>query len=243
MYPEELHVTNLTDKQIDQCNSVLDSTALAALIIHRINNSIPTSVIRESDGEQCIIQTGLLGVPARKFLLDDEWLTKYGVIGADLKEVAEELLRAGNEADYLGVPTAGLWSDKYDVFQHFPGRKQFISVFYHRDWSNRGFVRDILHAGLPMVLHRDHAEIADNLGDRYGLPNILSSKLGSWRDQHSAEEAVSKSNARTILASGGPTGKAFMVDLARKYGKVVLDVGNGITKSWCSRFVESVDRK
>ena len=241
MYPNNVSIKSLNSRESQILHNTMDSTALAGIILDRLHSSVPTSVIRESDGEQCIIQAGQ-GKELRNFLKDEKWLTKYGVLGSDLKHVANELIRAGNSATYFGAPIAGLWLPKYDIYQHFPNRNNFISVFYHREWARNNLIGDIMQAGKVMVLHRDHEEVAANLQERFNTTSIYSAKLGSWRDQPAAEEEVKRSPAKLILASGGPTGKAFMVDLAEKYGKVVLDVGNGMTKSWCQSFTESIER-
>jgi len=239
MYPTNLPIKTLDNRQLSICENTLDSVALAASIIHRITHGIPTSVVRESDGERCIIQYGKTGKLTR-FLRDDAWLRKYGVYGADLKHVAAELLRAGNMATYLGAPIAGFWKPKYDIYQHFPERKTFISVFYHRDWVAKEILGDVLQCGKVMVLHRDHEMIAEQLRQQYNLEQVESCKLGSWQDHAAVHLAVARSSAKILLVSGGPSGKALVVDLAARYGRVALDVGNGMTKAICPGVVESL---
>ena len=98
------------------------------------------------------------------------------------------------------------------------------------------------HQNLP-CLHRDHEEVAENLKTQYNLSTIYSAKLGGWEDHEAVHKAVATCPADLILASGGPSGKSLVVDLAKKYGKVVLDVGNGMTKSWCKNLTESIECK
>jgi len=41
--------------------------------------------------------------------------------------------------------------------------------------------------------------------------------------------------AHTVLVTGGPSGKRFVVELAEQTGRVVLDVGGALEKVWCRR--------
>lgn len=74
--------------------------------------------------------------------------------------------------------------------------------------------------------------MADALKRTYGQPNIESMSLSSWKDHAVLMEAVRKSQATTVLLSGGASGKPFAVRLAQHTGKVIVDAGEGLTSVW-----------
>jgi len=230
----------LTDEQLSYCARTMSSEALAAIIVHRLVTNIPTSVVRQADGEKCIIAR-TKGEGTASFLEDPTWLAKYGLTAADLDGVAEDLLWAGNNADFFAPSVSGLWRHKYNLYPYFENREQFVDVFYHRMWAERGRVAPVLQAARGViVLHRDHEAVAANLKQNYGLQHVESFPLSSWKDQEAAKEFVQQSRNQLVLVSGGPAGKRFIVELAADCQRVVLDVGGAMTQAWCKGLKESL---
>ncbi|OQA09846.1 MAG: hypothetical protein BWY66_00385 [bacterium ADurb.Bin374] len=212
-------------------DKILSSDALAAQLITRVKDRVPTSVIRMSDGERAVIKHAKDGSLAG-FLKDPVWLKRFGLEGADIRKVGEELLLAGNNADYLACTVSGLYLPQYRVHNLFPDHRQFIDSFYPRMWWATYRVGDVLKAGQVLILHRNQAALVPKLAERYGLKGVEGMTLDSWRDQEGLLERVREHPASTVLVSGGPSGKPFCVKLARVAGKVVLDVGEAMTNCW-----------
>jgi hypothetical protein len=57
--------------------------------------------------------------------------------------------------------------------------------------------------------------------------------LDSWKDHTNLIREVKQLPHKLVLVAGGASGKAFIVDLARETGKVVLDTGEATTDKWC----------
>ena len=222
----------LTDEDRDFCNKILSSDALAAQIVDRIKRGVPTSVIRMSDGERAIMAVSR-GEPAAGFLNDQNWLRRYGLMGANLRQVGADLLWAGKEADYLACTISGLFWNIFRVHPYFPERQQFIDQFYPQMWNCTDRVGAVLRAGPVLVLHREHARLAPLLAKKYGLSDIDGAILNSWQDHNKLLVQVKAHLAKTVLVSGGASGKPFCVRLAKETGKVVLDVGEALTGVWC----------
>lgn len=212
-------------------DKILSSDALAAQIITHIKNRTAASVIRMSDGERAVIKHVEDG-SLTEFLKDPVWLKRFGLEGADIRKVGEELLWAGNNADYLACTVSGLYLHQYRVHNLFTARRHFIDSFYPRMWWATHRVVDVLRAGQVLILHRNQAALVPKLAERYGLKGTEGMTLDSWRDQEGLLERVRTHAASTVLVSGGPSGKPFCVKLARVTGKVVLDVGEAMTNCW-----------
>lgn len=222
---------DLTPAQLEFTNRILSSDALAAQLVTRIKQRIPTAVVRMSDGERGIIEYSRTG-HKDYFLKDPRWLSNYGLAGADLAQVGRDLLKAGNEADYLGCTISGVFWDIFDTQQYFPDRS-YCDCFYPFMWECTGRVGAILKAGPCLVLHNDHRSVVRKLSAKYGVTGMAGMRLSSW-DQHDAiVENVKQIPASTVLVSGGASGKALCVRLA-KLGKVALDVGSAMTSSWAN---------
>lgn len=222
---------SLTDEDLAFTQKILSSDALAAQIVDRIKKRVPTSLIRMSDGERAIIEVGQ-GKPPSSFLCDSQWLRRYGLEGADLKLVGQRLLRAGAEADYLACTISGLFWSIFKVHDKFPERQQFVDQFYPQLWECTDRVGAVLRAGPVLVLHRQHEQIVPVLRQKYVIPDIEGLCLNSWTDHNALLYEAQGRRCRTILVSGGASGKPFCVDLARETGKVVLDVGEALTGCW-----------
>jgi hypothetical protein len=155
-----------------------------------------------------------------------------GLLGADLKLVARQTLAVAREADYFGTWMAGLYRPQYNLYTLAPDR-QFIDVFYTRTWRDRGWLPVILQEAKSLVIHREHEKIVQDLKTRYRAPDITGIPATVWQDHAAIREAVRESDANLILASVGSSGKYLLVELARDYGKIVLDVGNAMLECWC----------
>lgn len=221
----------LNPADLEFCHKILSSDALAAILVDRIKTRTPTSVIRMSDGERAFIEHAKGAAPA-PFMLDRQWLQRYGLTNADLKRVGLDLLEAGNRADFLACTISGLYYPGFKVHQHFPERKQFIDSFFGPLWEATGRVADILRAGPVLVLHRDYARLVPILQRKYQVPKISGMSLNSWGDHDRLLRELPAHEATTVLVSGGASGKPFCVRLAEQAGKVAIDAGESTGTIW-----------
>ena len=218
---------DLTSEQLAFTNKVLESDALAAQLITRIKHFQPTSLIRMSDGERGTIEYGR-GGPLPWFLNTADWVKEYGMEGCDFRKVGKALETAGHEADYLACTISGVYIDHFNTAKYFAEREQFISSFFVNQMNATGVWKAILAQAPVVVVHR-HAEIvAQKLTTRYRLDGVTEHRLNGWRDQDGITEALMSAPYSIVLVSGGPSGKPWIVDLARETGHCVLDVGAGM---------------
>lgn len=222
---------DLTGEQLAFCNRILSSDALAAILITRVKHSIPTSVIRMSDGERAYMAAAD-GARLERFQYDDIWLRRYGLTGADPVRVGNDLKWAGEQADFLACTISGVFWPKFVLHTYFPRRAQFIDQFWPHLMNATGRVGALLRSGPSLVLHREHATIVPELAAAHGLVNVFGLPLDSWRDHARLLAELAEHPAKIVLVSGGASGKAFIVRLAQQTGKVVLDVGEAMQGCW-----------
>ena len=221
----------LSPEDLAFTDKIMSSDALAAQLVTRIKQRIPTSVIRMSDGERAIIEYAQKGT-LTGFLKDPVWLKRYGLMGVDLKQVGRDLLWAGEQADYLACTISGIFWGCFRVHQYFPQRTRFIDQFFPQAWVATDRLGAILRAGPVLVLHREHDKMCSALASIYGLTDITGIKLDSWRDHAGLLNQIPQHHASTVLLSGGASGKPFAVRLAQASGKVVIDAGEGLGRIW-----------
>lgn len=215
---------DLTKDQLAFTNKILDSDALAAQVITKIKHKQGMSLIRMSDGEGAFINYALNNVLPS--FVNRAWLTQFGLLDADLKQIGRDLLVAGKDADYLGCTISGVFDDKYNLHQYFPKRKQFISAFYPTLWKALRRWGNVLHGTPIIVLNREHERIVTELDNAYDFKlNITGYQLNGWEDHKVLEERIAKLPYSIVLVSGGPSGKVWMTGLAKRTGHCVLDIG------------------
>ena len=207
----------------------MDTIMLHNVIGHNIRANIPTSLIRMGDGEAEIMRAARGG---RKniSLYNVHWLAKLGLIGTDLTVVAQGLLRAGSEATFLAPADKGLYFPLYDIYSYFPDRSSFVGIEYPQIWHTMGVIKNMLTTIPVLILHRDASTYAATLSRIYKTDSIFGIELGSWKDHAKIKLKINKIVAahdiKLLLVSGGPAGKALIVDLAKITGKVVIDIGS-----------------
>ena len=166
------------------------------------------------------------------FMRDPKWLARYGLTGCDAKKVGEDLLWAGNEADFLACTISGLFWDIYVLHTFFPRKEFFIDQFWPQLISCTDRVGALLRSGPTLVLHREHKSIVPVLTTKHNLVDCSGMALDSWLDHERLLWDVKGHHAKLVLVSGGASGKALIVHLAKETGKVVLDVGEAMQGCW-----------
>ena len=222
----------LTAEQKDLCHKMLNSDALAALLVDALLSGTPTSVVRMSDGERALMQLSETGETV-DFLQDQEWLKKYGLYGADLACVGRRLIQANREATFVASTISGLYLSAFNCFKWSAERKHLISSFYAYELVNSGRIQSIMDvSGGVLVLHRRGPELAQMIYHKYRA-DARGFVLDSWKDHASLLKEVKQCPHKLVLVSGGASGKPFCVDIARETGKTVLDVGEALADKIC----------
>lgn len=224
-------VKTLSEVELSFCKKIISADSLYAQVVDRILRKIPTSVIRLSDGERGIMEASLTG-RAEGFMNDQNWKKKYGLTDIDYSFLGRELLRVGMEADFVGLTISGLWLPSFNVHKLFPNRTEnIIDNFFPYAWKNQDRVSGIISAAPVLVLHREQNTLVAGLIKKYG-GDINGIVLDSWKDHARLLKEATEHRARTILVSGGASGKVFAHNLSRRSGKVVLDIGDALPL-WC----------
>ena len=224
----------LTEEEIAHLQKTVSSESLAALITHRLINRIPTSVIRMSDGERAAINVAEGGDTIAEFR-NEAWLNRYGLMGANMKEVGANLLKAGKEADFLACSISGLYLAPYRTWPFFKDRTCFCDQFYPQLWSAMeriGSVFAVSRGGI-IVLHRSADVLANRLHDKYRV-YAFGMHLNSWKDHAGILRDIAKRPEGLVLVSGGASGKWLCVQIAKATGKVVLDIGEAMETVWAA---------
>lgn len=208
--------------------NTIDSDALAIIIIDRIRRRTPTSLIRTSDGERMIIT----GSDHYQYLKNKTWLTKYGLLGADISKVRNDLIDAGNTADFLSCTPSGLCEkhSSYRTNDLFNQRDKYFSHFYTTYWKAGNRIEDVVRTPINgvLLLHREVDTLVPKFINKYKI-KCEGFALNSWEDHNNVIEWVNSKDSELVLVSGGASGKALIVKMARVTGKVVLDVGEALT--------------
>ena len=235
--PTSQGVTGMFDRPIEPdelafCNRTISSDALAAIISDRLYRKVPTSVVRFSDGERAAIVVSEGGDPIPEFK-NDNWLERYGLLGADMRAVGANVLKAGNEADFVACSISGLYLPYYRTWTWFKERKQFVDQFYPTLWNATDRVGAVF-ASSPngiIVVHRNADTLLGKLRHKYHVEGC-SVPMKSWQEHNQVMKAITKRPEQLVLVSGGASGKLFCVQLAKVTGKVVLDVGEALESIW-----------
>ena len=208
--------------------NTISSDALAIIMIDRIRRRTPTSLIRTSDGERMIIT----GRDHYGYLKNKVWLTKYGLLGADINKVRQGLIDAGNSTDFLSCTPSGLCEkhSSYRTNDLFLQRDKYFEHFFTTYWKAGNRIEDVVRTpknGI-LLLHRDVDTLVPKFINKYKI-KCEGFALNSWEDHNNAVEWVNSKDAELVLVSGGASGKALIVKMARVTGKVCLDIGEALT--------------
>jgi len=121
-------------------SEILPNSMIIAELIKRIESKIPTSIVRKSDGENVMLAYGLVPQIPRKAYFKKlyhynayPWQIRFQLM------VRTELIRAFQQADYLGISKPehrhGLWSQEEEILRIFGLENQtFCDMNFHMDF-------------------------------------------------------------------------------------------------------------
>ena len=210
-------------------HKTISSDSLAAIVLHHMEQCKSMSVVRFSDGERGVLQHAETK-QANHVTGDAGWITRYGMSGASIQDIAVDLLRAAREATYVSPTISGLYIPSFNLYPYMQDRPYFIDAFYTYVWKANGRVETILRQAKSVhLINRNWQTLAPALEAKYKLPyKITGFALNDWRDRRAAIDSALRSRAELVLISGGPPGKILPVDIAHAMQCVALDVGCGV---------------
>ena len=217
----------------DVAKKYLCSTAFCFLVCDALRKGKGMTVVRAGDGERTIIQASK-GFLHSKFLHDELWLKRYGVLDYPIDILGKEIVAAGNAATWFGPNVAGLWKLDYSLHDFFDIRQHYISALYPHMWAHCGYVSSILWMGKVFIACRGVQKKIDDMTKRHQLTRgcLVGTELDSYHDHDVVCDAARSSDAGLVIISGGPTGKRLIGRIADGNNKVVLDCGNGLMSRW-----------
>lgn len=212
------------------CRKTMSSDALAALVLDALDSGKTLSVARFSDGEIAVMSYAFYGHTAG-CLTDAHWLKKYGMMNADLKKVAGDLMYAAQHSTYTAPSISGLYLPTYNAYTFMADREQYVDTFYAYFWKAAERWQEILPTAKSIhIINRNWKTLATGLKGKYGLVHtrITGFPLNSWEEVPTARQSAEQNRAELVLVSGGPAGKRLPADIAKSYNCVALDVGCGL---------------
>ena len=220
----------LTKDELVYCHKTLSSDALAALVLDAMDRHTPLSVARFSDGELAVLNSGASGKPTG-CTTNAVWLKQYGLEGADMKQVAEDLRYAAEHSTFVSPTISGIYLSQFNLYPYMKDRPRYIDAFYVYFWKHADRIESILKAAKSIyIINRDWKKMATAMSGKFGMvgTRITGFPLDNWRQVPDAWADAVAAQAELVLVSGGPAGKRLPADIAQAHPCVALDVGCGL---------------
>lgn len=229
-----MRIQNYSSEAKESAMKYISCDALLLFVCDALSRKTSLSTVRMGDGERMIIDYYKTGHKA-KYLTDNVWLLEYGLLGADIRKVGENLLASAQFADWLCPNISGLTIPKYEILSVLPPRDYYAEGLYAHTWLYMGRITELMNytEGIGLIC-RNSKEVADRLFMKFGKPvlNTETCDYDSWKDYDTCLAEIGKMKAHLILVSAGPSGKYLCVEAAKKWGKVVLDTGSALIRHW-----------
>ena len=202
------------------------------IICDAIASNKPLSIARFSDGERAIMRYSK-GDTGTHYLHEKKWLTEYGLWGADLKEIGEDLFKASEEADIICPNISGFFNPNHGVLDLIKARDVYAEAYFGYVWKNSGRLKDLFDANIHIgIITRNASGIANRLETNFKHYLFETSIYDSWKDADRVIEEIGKMKSNLIFCAGGASMKYLCVKAARLHNKVVIDAGSALTNFW-----------
>lgn len=223
-------IQQYTPEQIALAKKFISPDAFLYIVMDALARGKGLSAVGFGDGERSVMLYAR-GKQKAHYLNDAKYLAEYGLTGANLKTIGEDLYRAANEADYFCPLVHGVYVPPFDVIRLAKPREQYVERLFPYAWVYMGRERELLKCDSIAVVCRNSAQVSENLCKKYKHDNIDCIEYGSHKDYDSTLSDLSVTDAKLILCAVGQSGKYLIVEAA-KSGKVVLDVGSALVNKW-----------
>lgn len=221
-------------------------------IIQKIKDKRPYSLIRLGDGEFHVIKYPKQTTEKLCRARINRWFDSVNLKQKELVSIRNQILRACQNADILGIPNIGelkkypKWKyfnktcNRYKIFK--PNQKHFY--FYHiigLDYKRIIQDLDILYCitcrdiGLKIEKNFNIKKVVTYLiqGEKYAFTQNLKSNFAKWEGEKHYPEGYHniiqwlqsfRLQGKVFLVGAGGLGKAYC-DIIKKYGGIAIDVG------------------
>lgn len=225
-------IQQYTPEQIALANKFLSPDAFLYVVMDALAKGKGLSVVGFGDGERSVMLYAR-GKQKAHYLNDAKYLAEYGLTGANLKTIGEDLYKAANEADYFCPLIHGIYLPAFDCIRICDPREVYVERLYPYAWVYMGRERELMKCSRGIaVVCRNSIKVATNLQNKYSATPIHAIEYTSWHDYDKALEGIRKSGMQLILCAVGQSGKNMIVEAAKKYNKVVLDIGSALINKW-----------
>lgn len=231
----------LTESEYDFCSKIISADAFAAIVMHHLATEKAMSCIRASDGERGLLAHALNNADLTPFLKDDTWLTRYGVKGADLRQLGLDIMEAGNTATFLAPTISGVWLPWYSTVNLFYPRPVYVDTFFPYNWARdlnaadrkTGYV--VMDSAKSVFLaHHEYIKQIDKFKSRGITTEFSGYPLTSWTQHDEVIAAIQAARPELVLICGGPHGKVLVnkISKLKDQQRVVLDTGSAVESVW-----------
>lgn len=239
-----IEYTPFTVDNVNDVNKKIISSEMVFLkMLLAIKNKKPFSVIRMGDGEAAFIKYYLTDEKPR--FLTPEWRKKFGIANfstTDLKKIGKDLLSAAQYADVLGISLWGeaIQNSKWNTSKYMDVRTgPYCSNWFNMEWIANGCANTLVNQLSFAVMHNNALtclhHIKNNMGKDPRFINTKQKDCGFFvlnGNLDKAEIFLKNTNYDVYLISGGPASKPWMVEMSKKYNKVIIDLGHAMSRCW-----------
>lgn len=228
-----MQIRHYTDEQINLAKRFISPDAFFYIICNALSRKQPLSAVGFGDGEKAVMNYSK-GMKKAHYLDNEQYLKEYGIYGADLKKIGEELFLAAEESDFFCPLISGVSMEAFDVIRMSDKRLNYVERLFPYMWYYAGRVDELMkHKGIALVC-RNAKETAKILEEKYKC-EILPIEYDSHKDTIMAYTTIGYISAGLILCATGQSGKYMMVNAAKDYNKVVLDIGSALKNKWINQ--------
>lgn len=221
---------------------IISSELMFTHVLNAVKLKRPLTIIRMGDGE-----AGLMNYYTsnnKPIWLTQSWLDKVGISQTDeydIKNIGKRLIDAAYKTDFLGT---SIWAlsqadETWSIEKYIPAKRGYrCSNWYHLEWYATGCAQTLLMNCTYALMHNDAINANKIIQQRFSVDKRFKTKLKDsgtftmYKNFLDAEDYIKNTNYDVYLISGGPEFKSKMFDISRKYNKILLDVGHGITRCW-----------
>lgn len=192
------------------------------------------------DGEAGFMNYYINGIKPR--WLSHNWLDYMCIrdhSDDNIKRIGKELIEVASDADFFGGNLWGLTNSAFDLWKFIERDKCNCSAFFPLEWYANGCMHSLLMTCSFGLLHKEPENIISSLEKKIGKdPRFHGKKIKPHKgivmngDFQEPEEFIKTTAYDVYLVSGGIQSKFWMHAMAKKYNKVILDIGHAMTRCW-----------
>lgn len=206
---------------------------LVKIIVSSVNNKIPLSMIRVGDGELTVMSQGIC-LSSDHLSHHIAWKTT-DYCGVSLKQdmldefkTRDRLIEAVKTADLVGIYPNGIFTSKVFSAIHFKPSRLFFIYSNLSLCTKKSFV-DLIIANPPLLVGRLAERFAEYIEKTLGVkvPGYYTGQHGPEDIEKTVEYMASIPHDWSLVSSGVNADLIAPI-MAKQYGKVCVDYGQGV---------------